>query len=48
VVFESAKSRIKVKDTDNGKRISQKISDLMLLLVQFENGAIKERFDHKK
>ena len=44
IVFESAKSKIKVKDTDNGKKISQKISDLMLLLVQFENGTIKEKY----
>ena len=42
VVFEHASSKIKVRDTDNGRKISDKISDLKMLLEAFEVGKIKE------
>ena len=42
VVFEHAASRIKVKDTDDGRSISERISDLKILLRAFEAGTIKE------
>ena len=42
VVFEYASSKIKVRDTDNGRSISEKIEDLKLLLDAFECGSIKE------
>ncbi len=43
VIFERALDKIRVKDTDNGKRISEKIADLTKLLECFETGMIKER-----
>lgn len=43
VIFERALDKIRVKDTDNGRRISEKIADLMKLLECFETGVIKER-----
>ena len=43
VVFEHVTSKIKVKDTDQGKEISARIEDLKLLLLAYESGAIKER-----
>ena len=42
VVFEHAASRIKVKDTDGGRAISERIADLKILLRAFEVGKIKE------
>ena len=42
VVFEHAASKIKVKDTDGGRAISEKIEDLKILLCAFESGKIKE------
>lgn len=42
VVFEHASSKIKVKDTDGGRAISNKIEDLKELLSAFENGLLKE------
>lgn len=43
VIFERALDKIRVKDTDNGRRISEKIADLKKLLECFETGVIKER-----
>ncbi len=42
VVFEHASEKIKVRDTDNGRKISDKINDLKMLLEAFEIGKIKE------
>lgn len=42
VVFEHAADRIKVKNTDVGKRIRNQIDDLTQLLKAFEDGIIKE------
>lgn len=42
VVFEYARDKIRVRDTDTGKRISDKIQDLTRLLQEFESGRIKE------
>lgn len=42
VIFEHATDKIRVKDTDTGKEISEKINDLMLLIKCFELGTIKE------
>ena len=42
VVFEYARDKIRVRDTDTGKRISEKIQDLTRLLQEFESGRIKE------
>ncbi len=43
VIFEHAADKIRVKDTDTGKRLSEKIADLTLLLKGYESGTIKER-----
>lgn len=43
VIFEQAADKIRVKDTDIGKGLSEKISDLTHLLECFESGSIKER-----
>lgn len=43
VIFERALDKIRVKDTDNGRRISEKIADLTKLLECYETGVIKER-----
>lgn len=42
-IFECANDKIRVRDTDNGTRIRDKIADLMMLLHEYENGNIKER-----
>ena len=42
VVFEHATDKIRVRDTDLGKNIRDKIADLMLLLEEYESGSIKE------
>ena len=42
MVFEHASEKIKVRDTDNGRKISDKINDLKMLLEAFEIGKIKE------
>lgn len=46
VVFEHAQSKIKVKDTDQGREIIAKIEDLKMLLTAYEGGLIKERGAH--
>ncbi len=43
VIFEHSVDKIRVKDTDIGKTLSEKIDDLKLLLKCFESGIIKER-----
>ncbi len=42
-VFETPEDRLTVADTDNGKVLSQKISDLKALLEAYRHGLIKER-----
>lgn len=42
VIFEQATDKIRVKDTDTGRNISDKIADLTQLLKCFETGSIKE------
>ncbi len=42
VVFEHSADKIRVKDTDTGKALSEKIKDLSLLVHEFETGGIKE------
>lgn len=42
VIFEPSADKICVRDTDGGERIRSKIADLMLLLAEYERGAIKE------
>jgi len=42
VVFENASKRITVSDTDTGRGIWKKISDLKLLLEAYRRGSIKE------
>jgi len=41
-VFEHATDRIRVKDTDIGKELSERIADLQVLLLEYEQGNIKE------
>lgn len=41
-VFEHATDRIRVRDTDIGKEILDRISDLKILLSEYEEGNIKE------
>ena len=43
VIFEQADEKIKVMDTDIGKTIIEKISDLKKLLKCYETGTIKEK-----
>jgi len=43
VIFEQAADKIRVKNTDTGAAISEKISDLTRLLECYETGSIKER-----
>ena len=43
VVFENSKSKILVKDTDQGKKIQKRIEDLTRLCEAYEKGRIKER-----
>ena len=42
VIFEHSADKIRVKDTDTGKRLAEKINDLMKLLEGYETGSIKE------
>lgn len=42
VVFEHASDILRVRDTDAGKRISEKIKDLESLLYEYEAGTIKQ------
>lgn len=42
-IVEKMESRVNVADTDRGKEISEKISDLRELLEAYRNGIIKER-----
>ncbi len=43
VVFEHASDIIRVRDTDQGKVITDKIRDLEMLLSKYEYGSIKQR-----
>lgn len=43
VIFEHSSDKIRVKDTDIGRGISEKIDDLMQLLECYETGIIKEK-----
>ncbi len=43
VIFEHSADKIRVRDTDTGKRLAEKISDLMKLLEGYESGIIKEK-----
>lgn len=42
VVFEQKNDKIRVRETDNGAQIREKIADLMQLLKEYESGSIKE------
>lgn len=42
VVFDRRESRIKVRETDAGKKIQQQIDDLKMLLDAYKSGEIKE------
>lgn len=42
-VFESSKSKILIKDIDQGKELQQKIDDLLTLVKEYEKGKIKEK-----
>ena len=41
-IFEHAADRIRVRDTDIGKEIMERIEDLSILLREYEEGNIKE------
>ena len=43
VVFEAAHDRIRVRETDLGYEIRDRITDLMLLIRAYEGGDVKER-----
>jgi fructose-1,6-bisphosphatase-3 len=43
VIFEHSADKIRVRDTDTGKRLAEKIGDLTKLLEGYETGFIKER-----
>ncbi len=43
VVFEHSADMIRVRDTDTGAVLKEKIRDLELLLMAYEDGSIKER-----
>ena len=43
VIFEHSADKIRVKDTDTGRKLTEKIKDLMQLLEGYETGTIKER-----
>lgn len=43
VIFEHSSDKIRVRNTDIGKRILQKIEDLRMLLLAYETGEIKQR-----
>lgn len=42
-IFECANDKIRVRDTDTGTRIRDRIADLMMLLHAYESGEIKEK-----
>ncbi|MBQ8683898.1 MAG: fructose-1,6-bisphosphatase [Clostridia bacterium] len=42
VVFEHTARKLRVRDTDTGRVLQEKIADLTLLLQEFEQGTIKE------
>lgn len=42
-IFECANDKIRVRDTDKGTEIRDKITDLMMLLHEYENGNISEK-----
>ena len=42
VIFEQKHDKIRVRETDQGMQIREKITDLMLLLNEYESGNIKE------
>ena len=43
VVFEHARDTLRVRDTDTGVKLKEKIRDLELLLAAYEDGSIKEK-----
>jgi len=43
VIFEKSSDKIRVKDTDIGKALSERISDLTQLLKSYETGSLKEK-----
>lgn len=48
IIFEHASHRIKIKETDKGKKIMAKIEDLQRLLDAFSEGQIKEKYEINK
>ena len=42
VVFEEVSDKIRIKDTDKGVKILDRIADLLKLLRAYENAVIKE------
>ncbi len=42
ILLESATKRIRIKDTDTGKKLKNQVDDLKLLLFAFKKGLIKE------
>lgn len=42
VIFEQSSDSIRVRDTDTGSKIADKIEDLIMLLSEYEQGNIKE------
>ena len=41
VIYEPSNDKIRVRDTDTGERIRDRITDLLLLRSEYENGTIK-------
>ncbi len=46
VVFDTAENRIRVADTDDGKRIKEQIDGLSMLLAAYRNGHVKEKINN--
>ena len=43
VIFQGAHDKIRVRETDKGAEIRERITDLMLLIEEYESGRLKER-----
>ena len=43
VIFEAAHDRMRIRETDMGTKIRDKITDLMLLIRAYEDGELNER-----
>ena len=41
IIFENKSDKLRIRETDKGANIRERIADLMLLMAEYESGSIQ-------